>query len=276
MMKKIYIAASVGAGAQLHETAEAPSIIQMELKQYFDHSITKCIDGSLNQLMSSIKELYNVVFDVVSNNDFPVVIGGDHSIALGTWAAIKEAVQKKDIALIWFDAHMDSHTFATSESKAYHGMPLASLLGYYTDGFNLGKWFIKPQNTYIVGVRSYELPERELHEKIGTHIYYCDEVLDRGLEAVLNDILADIESKRIDFGISLDLDYFDPKYIEAVGSPAPNGDNPQYFLKALPKILANRHCIGMEIAEYNPALDYSHNTLNFLNSVLYIIAEFKK
>lgn len=227
-------------------------------------SADPAIGNKIDQISLLNKKLATETYDYAKSYPFTVVIGGDHSCALGTWSGISEAKRAigKDIALIWFDAHMDAHTFETSQSGNIHGMPLAALLGYGSRHFTeilSATPKLKAENVFLIGARSYETGERQLLERLGVNIYYMEEILQQGLKPILAKILAGLSAKKLPYGITLDIDFFDPTKIGATGTPVAGGVDPEEFrqcsslFKALPPI-------AFELVEFDPARDDSQNT----------------
>lgn len=118
------------------------------------------------------------------NSDELLVLGGDHSCAIGTWSGVASAMRPfGDIGLIWVDAHMDSHTIETSPTKNIHGTPVAHLLGFGNQALRtVGDPYpkIKPQNLVMVGIRSFEDEEQELLSRLGVRVFFDNEVQKRG------------------------------------------------------------------------------------------------
>jgi len=191
--------------------------------------------------------------------DFPVVIGGDHSCAAGTWRGVARAV--RPLGLIWIDAHMDSHTPSTSHSGNPHGMPLASLL---LSGDNL----IEPQNVCLVGVRSYEPEEAELLERLGVRVFAASEVAARGLDPVLDDAIALVSAGTSAYGITLDLDVIDPRDAPGVGTPEHDGVDASALLRALGRYMHDRRLAAFEIVEFNPSRDVQDRTLRIVEELI--------
>ena len=144
--------------------------------------------------------------------EFPVVVGGDHSVAIGTWSGVARVLGEPP-GLLWIDAHLDSHTPETSYSGAIHGMPLACLLGRGDKRLlNLG--LSGPQvsaaHTVVLGARSYEPEEFELLQRLGVRIIGDEEIQQRGFKACLDEALAIVAGAPAGFGVTLDLDAIDP------------------------------------------------------------------
>lgn len=213
-----------------------------------------------------------LIENTIQQNRFPLVIGGDHAMAVSTWGSIAQSMNIREaFGLIWIDAHMDAHTQRTTPSHRYHGMPVAALLGYGETGFvqtvSPGVK-IHPEDLILIGVRSFEREERELLESLNVRIYYMDEVTARGLPNVFREVKSHILSRVSYYGISLDLDAFDPIEVPGVGSPAKNGILPEDFLQSFPLLLDRQHLIGFEVAEFNPHLDKNNKTLNLICEII--------
>lgn len=193
-----------------------------------------------------------------------LVIGGDHSCAIGTWSGASTAVSKQGpLGLLWIDAHMDSHTPTSSPSKNIHGMPLAALLGYGNGLLtHIQSPYPKllPPNIVLVGIRSYEPEEAELLKQLQVRIFYMDEVKQRGIAAVMQEALAIVTQNTSAFGISIDIDGIDPHDAPAVATTEKDGIPATAFLETLPMIAKHEKFIGAEIAEYNPPLDRENKT----------------
>ncbi|WP_213956088.1 arginase [Variovorax sp. dw_954] len=194
----------------------------------------------------------------------PVVVGGDHSCAVGTWSAVADAWREKgDIGLIWIDAHLDAHTPESSDSLAPHGMPVAALLGHGTPGLtSLYGWKgkVKPGNLVIIGARSYEAGERALLESLGVRVMYMPEVDRRGFGACLAEGLALVRRHTAAWGLSFDLDALDPADAPGTGTPVEAGIALVDALQALHGHAADPACVAMELTEYNPWRDIGGRT----------------
>lgn len=203
---------------------------------------------------------------------FPVIIGGDHSIAIGTWAAEVAIYQAQEqFGLIWVDAHMDAHTYESSPSKAYHGMPLACLLGYGDEELvNMGgfKPKLSPKHLVLIGVRSFEIGERQLLERLGVRIIYMNEIRQNGFNKCFGEALEIASHTTKGFGLSIDMDAFDPVYAPGVGSPVPDGLRPREVLDELKQLKSNERFKALEIAEYNPRLDNNSKTMHLIYQIL--------
>lgn len=212
------------------------------------------------------------VEETLINKEFPVVIGGDHVVAAGTWAGVARALKAKEsFGLIWIDAHMDAHTMETTPSKAYHGMPLAALLGFGEPSLvNILEQgpILNPHHVSLIGVRSYEEGEEALLKRLGVRVYFMDEVNERGFKAVFQEALDRVKNQTKGFGLSIDLDAFDPSEAPGVGTPAPHGLKAIDVLPELQKVQKDPFLKALEVVEYNPDRDKEGKTLLLLKELL--------
>lgn len=268
-----------GIGASTSECEQGPEVIKhMGLTRLLnDHGLNakwKCIIKTpvqeldvqlqIDYLSLQFRLLAQEVANSISQQERFVVIGGDHSCAIGTWSGVAHQIRKLgSLGLIWIDAHMDSHTFITSHSGALNGMPLACLLGYGDRRFTKilsTKPKISPQNVCLIGVRSYETEEAQLLKNLGVRVIFMEEVKRRGLQDVLIEALNIANLSTVGFGLSIDLDSIDPLAAPGVSTPELDGLKKEELLNALKIIPKHRSLLGIEIAELNPALDQKQIT----------------
>lgn len=197
---------------------------------------------------------------------FPIVMGGDHSIAVGTWNAFTPP-----FGLLWIDAHMDSHTPETTPSGAYHGMPLAGLLGYGAPEMAKliqSQALLAPRNVVLIGVRSFEEGEAALLKRLNVRVYLMEEVRQRGLVPIFHEALAYLAETTPRYGISLDLDVFALEEAPGVGSPEPGGILKRDLLPLLAQCGKDSRLMGLELVEFNPERDPDHRTCELLFEIL--------
>jgi arginase len=203
------------------------------------------------------------VSDVLDNGGFPLVLGGDHSCAIGTWNGVATALATKGpVGLVWIDAHMDSHTSATSWTGRVHGMPLAALLGQGSDPRMGGRVLsiahqgpLQAANVCLVGIRSYEPEESALLAQLGVRVIGMEEVTRRGIAAVLADAVEIVSTGTAGYGFSIDMDAVDPEEAPGVGTPEPGGLSGVELVRALERYRGDASLVTLEIVEYNPRLD---------------------
>lgn len=277
------IGAGLGWGAQCHETEFGPRVLKeiglLSSLQQQDPRIdwrcllTPSIPHSPTLKLNYAKRLAQVqtfterlaMEVILSQKDhIPLVIGGDHSIAMGTWSAMVKALQASmQFGLIWIDAHMDSHTPKTSPSQAIHGMPLAVLMGYGEPSLiNLcipGPK-LDPAHVVLIGVRSFEEGEAQLLKRLNVKIYFMDEVKARGFPVVFAEAIHYVNQGTKGFGVSIDLDAFDPSIAPGVGTPALDGLFANEVFQALGELSQYPQFKALEIAEFNPTKDIEQKT----------------
>ena len=192
-----------------------------------------------------------------------LVIGGDHACAIGTWSGVSHAIKPRgELGLIWIDAHLDAHTPQSSISGNIHGMPVAALLGEGDPRLTtilspLPK--ILPHNIIMLGMQSFEPAEKALLEKLGVKVFYMKDLKKHGIESILCDSVAELNTRTHRLGLSIDLDAIDISFAPGVGTPVAKGINLQELLQALTAMPKER-LICTEIAEFNPSLDQKHTT----------------
>lgn len=227
-------------------------------------------------LLPFSRQLASTVRTTVTSGARFVVLGGDHSCAIGTWNGAAAALRRRGpLGLIWIDAHMDAHTPKTSPSGRAHGMPLACLLGIGDSRLaRLGgkRSALKPEHICIIGVRSFEQEEAALLERLGVRVYMSDEVRRRGLADVMNEALERVQRGTSGFGMSLDLDAIDPREAPGVSTPALDGLKSADLLVALRNAAERASFIGLEIAELVPARDREGRTAALVESMVDVVA----
>lgn len=281
-MKKInLIGYACGWGAKKRGCKDAPEILKklgLEKKlgavwqDVFVSEIAETEENKLKLIADYCNDLCIKTGSIIKSGGFPVTLGGDHSMAVGTWSGVTKAYDAQgNFGLIWIDAHMDSHTPKTSHSGAYHGMPLACLLGYGADELRFlgGKSAkISPEHVCLIGVRSFEAEEKELLEKLGIRVFYMDEVKKRGLDAVIKDALAIVHKAKGGYGITIDIDAFDPADAPGTGSLEKDGILKKDAVSAFKIFSGDPELKALEIAEYNPNLDKDNVTFELIADLL--------
>ncbi|WP_287372850.1 arginase [Oceanithermus sp.] len=194
---------------------------------------------------------------VLDDAALPVVLGGDHSISMGS----VRGVQRGRTGLIWIDAHADFNTPETSPSGNIHGMPLAALLGYGDDRLVRigGGAPLEPQDVVLVGVRSVDPGERELLQQAGVTVYTMKEIDRMGVPTVAANVIAQLERvERVH--VSFDADVLDPTVAPGVGTPVPGGLT---YREAhlLMELLSDAGIVtSLDLVEVNPILDEKNRT----------------
>lgn len=233
------------------------------------------VHGDTNIAAQYFAKLAAQVEESLRQQRFAAIYGGDHSCAIGTWHGVADAyAQHGRIGLIWIDAHMDSHTPQTSPSGELHGMPVACLLGKGEATLcQVGAMrpTLLPQHVCLIGVRSYEGAEAQLLRQLNVRVYTMDDVHRLGMATVISQARAHVMQDTVAYGISIDLDGFDPVDAPGVGSPVVGGLHPEELIDALRPLREDQSLVAMEIAELNPVMDLEQRTTALALDLLGVI-----
>ncbi|WP_372661806.1 arginase [Cohnella sp.] len=215
----------------------------------------------IKEIMRVNSELCNLVADEISKGQFPLVIGGDHSIAIGT---IKGVLQKvKKLGVIWFDAHADANTEVTTFSGNIHGMSLAVALGYgHPDLVSIGgeEAKINPENVVIIGARSIDSGERIFLKEKGIRVFTMHDIDRFGMNDVMEKAIKIVTNNTDGVHLSLDLDGMDPSEAPGVGTPVSGGLSYRESHLAMEMLHESNALVSAEIVEVNPVLDINNKT----------------
>ena len=219
----------------------------------------------LTQILTVCKRLKKEVHTNISNGNFPLVLGGDHSQAIGTISGLSQHFrsQNKDLGVIWVDAHTDMNTPTSSPSGNIHGMPLSTLLGYghpKLTELNGDSPSLKPQNVAIIGARDIDTTEIPLVKELGVRVYTMSEIDRRGAAICFSEAIAHVSEHTQGIHLSFDLDGVDPKEAPGVGTPVPGGLSLRESHLICEMLCETNRLVGMEMVELNPTLDVSNQT----------------
>jgi arginase len=216
---------------------------------------------NLKEISRVNSELCTLVADEMSKGQFPLVIGGDHSIAIGT---IKGVLQKvKKLGVIWFDAHTDANTEETTGSGNIHGMSLAVVLGYgHPDLISIGRGDSKidPENVVIIGARSIDPGERIFLKEKGIRVFTMHDIDRLGMKQVMEDALKTVTNGTDGVHLSLDLDGMDPSEAPGVGTPVWGGISYRESHFAMEMLYESAMLVSAEFVEVNPVFDLNNKT----------------
>lgn len=212
----------------------------------------------LSTVMLVNRQNYRNMLSGHINGLVPVCLGGDHSLAMSSIAALSDITGANDIAVIYVDGHTDINTVESSLTGYIHGMPLAQALGLCPKELDIGenKIHLYGENLYIIGARSIDSEEYVICEKQGVHLYTADDVNERGADAVLDEVLKDIGSKKIH--LSFDVDSIDGGEFPSTGYVMPQGLSFECVYGILKKVI-ERGISSFDVVEYNPLLDKNGN-----------------
>jgi arginase len=271
------IGAAWGLGGADPGCAEAPGVLAPLLAARLQECGRSSIPGPMLRPVSGERRkdvvvarlcglLGSAVADAMRRGRLPCVLGGDHTCAGGTWSGVARVLRERArgalhggggaLGLVWIDAHMDSHTPATSHTGRLHGMPLAWLLGEDDDPlYGLASGVIDPKHVSLIGVRSYEPEEAERLGRLGVRVFMLPETCERGLETVLAEAVGIATGGTAAFGISIDLDAVNPMEAPGVGTPVAGGLSSAELVGALANVAGRADLAAIELVEYCPRLD---------------------
>jgi arginase len=192
--------------------------------------------------------------------EVPVVMGGDHSVAIGTVSGLAEYHRSRGerVGLIWVDAHADMNTPETSPSGNIHGMPLSALLGMgRRELVELGGFSPKvdKERVCLIGIRNLDDAEKAIVRRSGVHAFTMRDLDERGMNAVASEAIDLASAGTAGFHVSFDLDGMDPVQVPGVGTPVRGGIDWREANLLMEKIADSRRMLSLEITELNPILD---------------------
>lgn len=239
----------------------------------------KFVRGNSMKYLDIIVEVNNnlaeLVYDTLRGGAFPLVIGGDHSMGLGSASGVGKCYD--DFGIIWLDAHGDINTSETSPSGNIHGMPLSALMGMgseelvniYAPGNK-----VNPQNVFLVGTRSLDEGELELIHREQLSVYTMETIRLKGIRFVAKDIKRKLKERKIrNLHFSIDVDSIDPRFAPGTGTRVAEGLMPDEFKEFVDAMLATNQVKSMDLVELNPSLDTNELTTNLsLQIIDYITA----
>jgi arginase len=222
----------------------------------------------LKEIAGACTHLANMVLEIHEDGRTPLVLGGDHSIAVGTVSGVAESFRRhgKKLGLMWFDAHADFNTPEISPSGNVHGMPMASIMGYgpaeltHIFGFSPK---IQPEHAVMIGIREVDPEERLLVKKSGVRVFTMKEIDRRGIGSVMEEALSIVTKGTDGYAVTLDADFLDPDESPGVATPVRGGANYREAHLAMEMVADSKKMVSFEITEINPILDVQNKTAHF-------------
>lgn len=216
-----------------------------------------------DEILAVCEQLATETLEALGNGEQPLVIGGDHSIAMGTVSGLSAHFRKKEqsIGLIWFDAHGDMNLPETSPSGNIHGMPLAHLLGYGDEDLSSvlkACPAVNAKNVVLLGIRDVDRVEREFIRESGITVFTMRDIDELGMSEVSKRALDVANEATAGFHVSFDLDGCDPDVIPGTGTLVPGGVSYREAHLLLEECASNGRMTSMEVVELNPFLDHGN------------------
>lgn len=252
---------------------------------YNDESIV-CLPNKKLKNYEKIADFCNRLADKVSQSFsegyFPLVIGGDHSLGIGSVCGASKALNGDDLCVIWIDAHTDINTQDTSPTGNIHGMTLASALGfgdeYLSSICGVGAK-IKAQNLVYIASRDIDEGEAKILRDNDITVFHMNDIVAEGVDKISERIyshLMNLATSKI--YLSIDIDVIDPILAPGTGVPVPNGIDKNTLLKFIDVIARTKKIKGAELVEVNPTIDDKNNTTSYLaiDIIDYLISRVKE
>ena len=220
----------------------------------------------LKEIRAMCVTLRNVVTKTMDEGIIPVVLGGDHSIAMGTIAGVARHFRrrKEKAGLVWFDAHADANTEHTSPTGNIHGMPMAVCLGLGAKDllsiYDAKGPMIDGERAAIIGLRSVDIKERANVSLVGIGAFTMRHLDERGMRSVMEAAIQRALNGTAGIHVSIDLDAVDPEEAPGVGTPSPGGIGYREMHLAMEMLADTNRVVSVELVEVNPVLDRANQT----------------
>jgi arginase len=219
----------------------------------------------LPEIAAACQKLADKVEASLEEGSIPIVLGGDHSIAIGSVAGLSAYHHKNEhrVGVIWFDAHGDMNTPETSPSGNIHGMPFAAILGHGAHELTHISGFapkVHPEDCVLIGARSVDPEEAVALKSSGVRVITMRELDERGMSAVMDEAMWLASRRTAGFHVTMDMDFVDPDFAPGVGTPVPGGPTYRESHLAMEKIADSGKMLSFELTEVNPVLDVSNKT----------------
>lgn len=231
--------------------------VTAELPEIADMSDTHA--RYLPEILAACAQIASRVREIAKDGQMPIVLGGDHSIAMGTLAGLHAAHGQGGV--LWIDAHGDLNRPETSPSGNVHGMPLAAALGacgFELDSFEGPPW-ADPARVALVGIRSLDPGEKELVKDLGLAVFTIADIDRRGVSGVMREAIDVVRGPGF-VHLSLDVDVCDPEIAPGVGTPVRGGLSYREAHLAMELIADAEILTSLEVVEVNPILDHADET----------------
>ena len=219
----------------------------------------------LNEIAETCQEVAHRIYETLEAGYFPLSLGGDHSVAIGTMAGVGKFYHDRgqDLGCIWLDAHADMNTPESSPSGNVHGMPFAATLGLGPDA--LTKIFgyapkVKPEKCVLIGARDLDSRERRLVRDSGINVLTMRAIDEQGMRAVMEKALGIVTTNTAGFVTSFDMDVVDPDEAPGVGTPVRGGITFREAHLALEMVADSKKMVAMDLVEINPIIDILNKT----------------
>lgn len=245
-----------------HHVEDAGNIyVKLPEEQHFGDRRAKY----LKEIAETSQEVAHRIYQILEVGYFPVSLGGDHSMSIGTQAGVSKFYRDRDqaVGVLWIDAHADMNTPETSASGNVHGMPLAATLGRGPEALAQVFGFapkIQPKNCALIGVRDLDARERRIVKESGANVFTMREVDEQGMRTVMEKSLGFATEGTAGFVVSFDMDVVDPDEAPGVGTPVRGGITFREAHLAMEMVADSKKMLAFELVEINPIIDVMNKT----------------
>lgn len=224
-----------------HDLADHPGANELQIVAAF----TRALDAA--------------VFDAARAGKFPLVLGGDHALSMGSVSGMARhaAAEGRPLFVLWLDAHADFNSPATSPSGNMHGMPVAFFCGEaeFSPILEKGRPLVDPKNVFQVGIRSVDAREREEIAEHGVNVYDMRAVDETGMAHIMHEIIGRVKAANGLLHVSLDVDFLDPDFAPGVGTTVPGGATFREAHLIMEMLCDSGLVSSLDLVELNPFLD---------------------
>lgn len=225
--------------------------------------------------LSPIKVLCENLADateaILNRQHIPLILGGDHSVAIGSISGVLRHFHKKNetIGLIWIDAHADVNTPATSPSGNIHGMPLAVLIGLgHSELTEISQAKLQAKNCVLIGIRNIDDEEKRILRESGIKYFSMRDIDEKGMFTVMREAIAHASDGTAGIHVSFDIDGIDPRYAPGVSTPVSGGLTLREAHLCLEMLSETQKIVSLDFVELNPFMDVGAQSANLIVDLL--------
>jgi arginase len=245
-----------------HKVEDAGNIhVKIPEEQHFGDRHAKY----LNEIAETSQEVAHRIYQTLEAGYFPLSLGGDHSVAIGTQAGVAKFYRdrEKTVGLLWIDAHADMNTPESSPSGNVHGMPFAATLGIGPEPLTQIFGFspkVQAKHCVLIGARNLDSPERTHVKESGINVFTMRDIDEQGMRTVMEKSLGLATEGTAGFIVSFDMDVLDPDEAPGVGTPVRGGITFREAHLAMEMIADSKKMVALEVVEINPIIDIGNRT----------------